>query len=154
MVHVYSLIVPAVVLLQNLGFIVWPPEPTSDLHVPQDRMIFRAAEGIGRIGVTILPLFSVIRVEGSLEWFALVLMLLSLGFYGVGWIRYFLGDRQYSILYAPLMGVPVPMAVMPILYFVSASLVLHSIPLMVCSLIFGIGHIPASLRIQHFLQEK
>ncbi|MNN03061.1 hypothetical protein D3C81_1157370 [compost metagenome] len=151
MVHMSSLLIPAAVLLPNLLFVVWPPKPIPGLKETKQSHIYQIAEGIGRVGGVVLPLFSAIRLEGSLEWIALVMMLLSLGFYASGWIRYLRNEREYRYLYTSMLGIPVPMAVMPVLYFMSASLLLHSYPLMACSLIFGIGHIPASIRSQRSL---
>lgn len=151
MVHVTNLLIPAVMLLPNLLFIAWPPTSMPELKDLKESLLHKTAEGIGRAGVVVLPLFSAVRVEGGFERIAIVLMLLSLGLYVFGWLRYLRGDRQYRLLYAPMLGIPVPMAIMPVLYFMSASLMLHSVPLLVCSLILGIGHIPASLRVQRFL---
>ncbi|WP_178024121.1 hypothetical protein [uncultured Paenibacillus sp.] len=151
MVHVSSLLIPAAMLFPNLLFMVWPPKSMPGLKDLKENVLSKVAEGIGRAGVVVLPLFSAVRAEGSLDRFALAVMLLSLGFYVIGWFRYLRGDRQYRLLFAPILGIPVPMAVMPVLYFMSASLLLHSVPLLVCSLVLGIGHIPASLRIQRFL---
>lgn len=151
MVHVTSLLIPAVMLLPNLLFMVWPPKSMPGVKVLKESLLYKVAEGIGRAGVVVLPLFSAVRVEGNLERIALVLMLLSFGLYVIGWLRYLRSDRQYRLLFASILGIPVPMAIMPVLYFMSASLMLHSVPLLVCSLILGIGHIPASLRVQRFL---
>lgn len=151
MVHVSSLLIPVAVLLPNLLFMVWPPKPISGWKETKQNRMYQFAESLGRVGVMVLPLFSAIRMEGGLEWIALGMMLLSLGFYVSGWIRYLRNEREYRYLYASMLGIPVPMAVMPVLYFISASMLLHSVPLLVCSLILGIGHIPASIRIQRSL---
>jgi hypothetical protein len=156
MVHVSSLLIPAAVLLPNILFMVWPPKLMPERKELQENLLYQVAEGIGRAGTIVLPLFSSMEMGGKLERFALAGMLLSLGLYVIGWLRYLWNDRQYRFLYAPMLGIPVPMAVMPILYFISASFLLPSVfvPLLVCSLILGSGHIPASLRIHRFLQNK
>lgn len=111
MVHVTSLLIPAMMLLPNLLFIAWPPTSMPELKDLKESLLHKTAEGIGRAGVVVLPLFSAVRVEGGFERIAIVLMLLSLGLYVFGWLRYLRGDRQYRLLYAPMLGIPVPMAV-------------------------------------------
>ncbi|MNO07759.1 hypothetical protein D3C81_2300870 [compost metagenome] len=56
-----------------------------------------------------------------------------------------MGSRDFARLFAPLWGIPVPLAVFPSLYFLFASVVLHAIPLLAAGLIFGASHIVVSL---------
>jgi hypothetical protein len=44
-------------------------------------------------------------------------MLLALAFYYTGWVRYFTRGRTPALLYKPLLGIPLPLAVSPVDYF-------------------------------------
>ncbi|WP_379151000.1 hypothetical protein [Paenibacillus sp. sgz5001063] len=102
------------------------------------------AEFVGRIGVIAVPLFYSLHLQNGYEILALIVMLFSLGMYYLGWGRYFRNGRPYSLLFTPLMGVPVPLALSPVFYFLCASVILHSGYLLIFSIILGAGHIPAS----------
>ena len=68
-------------------------------------------------------------------------MIVFLFVYYVAWLRFFLKGRQYMLLYSPLMGLPLPMVVSPIAYFLAASVFLSSWFLGVFAVVLAIGHI-------------
>ncbi|OKP89011.1 hypothetical protein A3842_04900 [Paenibacillus sp. P3E] len=143
MFHPVSLIIPLMILLPNLLFFKFQPQ-----NMPGEtarNLLLTGSEFIGRMGVITVPLFYSLHVQNGYEVLALVVMLLSLGMYYFGWRRYFMNGRVYRLLFTPLMGVPVPLALSPVLYFLSASVILHSGYLLIFSIILGAGHIPASL---------
>ncbi|WP_187377827.1 hypothetical protein [Paenibacillus senegalimassiliensis] len=151
--HVISLIIPAVVLLPNFLFWAWPPEGMpSSVQAVQVHLGLKVAEGAGRVGVMVVPLFYGIHMNQSLASLALVIMIIAMLLYSVGWVRYLRQGRRYYWLFAPLWGIPVPMAIMPVLYFLASSLLLESIPMLVSAIILGIGHIPSSLQIYRNLE--
>ncbi|KWX85394.1 hypothetical protein AMQ83_25030 [Paenibacillus riograndensis] len=143
MFHPVSFLVPLLILLPNLLFFKFEPQNMPDKTT--GNRLFIVAEFIGRIGVNIVPFFYTLHMQNGFEILALIVMLLSLGVYYYGWGRYFRNGRPYRLLFTPLMGIPVPLAVSPVLYFLAASVILHSGVLLLISLIFGAGHIPASL---------
>ena len=49
--------------------------------------------------------------------------------------------KQYLLLFSPLMGLPLPMVVSPIAYFLAASVFLSSWFLGVFAVVLAIGHI-------------
>ncbi|OKP86015.1 hypothetical protein A3844_14780 [Paenibacillus helianthi] len=143
MFHPVSLIIPLMILLPNLLFFKFEPQ-----NMPGEtarNLLLTGAEFIGRMGVITVPLFYSLHLQNVYEVLSLVVMLLSLGMYYFGWGRYFMNGRAYRLLFTPLMGVPVPLALSPVLYFLSASVILHSGYLLIFSIILGAGHIPASL---------
>ena len=72
---------------------------------------------------------------------ALVLLL-----YYAGWVRFFAQDRRYALLFEPLLGLPVPMAISPIVCFLAASVLFGSWYLALASLVLGVGHLWISLQ--------
>ncbi len=145
MFHPMSLIIPFLILLPNLMFFRFQPRNGPNQGEEKGNPILSAAEGVGRIGVFIIPIFSSIHIENSYEVISLIGMFLSLSLYYLGWIRYFRRGREFSLLFAPMIGIPVPLAINPVLYFLFASVVLHSAYLLICGVILAIGHIPGSL---------
>ncbi|MGG6310400.1 hypothetical protein [Paenibacillus macerans] len=154
MVYAVSLIIPAAVLLPNLIFWRWPPQHMPSPQELQENIFLKAAEGIGRVGVMVLPLFSPVHMGNLRDILSLTGMVVFLLLYYAGWIRYLRRDREYRWLFAPMRGMPVPLAIAPVLYFAAGSAVLHSVPMLFSSLILAAGHIPASLHIYRCLTES
>lgn len=146
MFHFISIIIPTAVLLPNLFFFVLPPNNLPGNMEDKESLLFKMSEGIGRLGVFILPILSSIHHEEYYEVLSVIGMSIFLLLYYSGWIRYFRRGRDYKLLFLPMIGIPVPLAIIPILYFICASVVLHSPLLFLSSLLFAIGHIPISLK--------
>ena len=85
--------------------------------------------------------FSLRTTAGRL---ALGVMLLALAFYYTGWARYFTTGRNFALLYKPLVGIPLPLAVSPVVYFLAASVALRSVPLAIAAVVFGTAHVAVS----------
>ncbi|MDF2927218.1 MAG: hypothetical protein K0R57_6132 [Paenibacillaceae bacterium] len=147
MFHPLSLIIPLLILLPNLLFLRWPPRgrPAAD-QAPKESLLLKASEGAGQLGVMAAPLFFSIQLESAYEAVSLTGMLLCLLFYYLGWVRFFTGNREYRLLFAPMLGIPAPMAIFPVVYFMLAAAVLGSGYMLLFSLILAAGHIPISLR--------
>jgi hypothetical protein len=130
-------------LIPNLLFFVFPPrdiprelsKPTCGLEV---------LEWIGRIGVFAIPFFCWIEIVGMLELIAAAIMIGALGLYYAGWLRYMRRDQSFALLFQPMLGIPLPMAVAPIVYFYAASIVLHSPLLFLATVLLTIGHLYVS----------
>lgn len=143
MFHPVSLLIPLLILLPNLIFFRLEPQ-----NMPSENnktSIFTVAEGIGRFGVILVPVFFSIHIQTTFETISLIVMLLSLTAYYFGWVRYFGNNREYKLLFSPLLGVPVPLAISPSLYFLFAAVIMHSFYFFIFSVIFAAGHIPNSL---------
>ena len=141
--HPFSLIITLLVLIPNIIFSLKPPASKSS-NLPKEPLPLTIIENIGRYGVFIIPLFYGIDVSGTCEIIATSLMGLMLLIYYVCWIRYFLRGRDFKWMLLPFMRIPIPMAISPILYFMLSSVVLHSIPMLIFSLLLAAGHIPIS----------
>lgn len=72
--------------------------------------------------------------------FWLYLGIAFLVLYYIVWIRYFAGGRDVAFLSKSFWGIPMPLAVFPVLYFLCAAIWLHNIPAVIMMIIFGIAH--------------
>ncbi|OPA75350.1 hypothetical protein BVG16_22430 [Paenibacillus selenitireducens] len=149
MFHFMSLIIPIAVFLPNLLFFVLPPRNVPIHVLNKSKFIYHAAEGMGRVGVMVLPIFTRMHLDKQHEWISFSGMVVFLLLYYSGWLRYFKRNRDYQLLFAPMFGIPVPLAISPILYFLCAAVILHSSILFLSSLILAVGHIPISLKTYH-----
>ena len=97
------------------------------------------------LAMMIMMLFYQIPALRGASLDALVFMALALGFYYAGWARYALKGHRFSLLFAPMLGVPLPMAISPVIYFLAAAVFLRSWPLGIAALLLGVGHVFVSL---------
>jgi hypothetical protein len=132
--------------------VVWAVLPPSDLPAPGQIVAARQPralvwiEQVARVGVFTAPFFYSARPLNLIERTASVVLLAALGVYYLCWFRYFAGGRCVWLLYQPLWGVPVPMAVTPVVYFAAASVVLHATSLAAAAVALSLSHIPLSFR--------
>lgn len=137
---VANLWIIALPLLPNLLFFVLPA---------RGMVTFRAApwletaEGVSRMGTFILPLVAKNRYDPS-KLPLLVVMLILMVVYYAGWIRYLLQGREYRLLFAPLFGIPLPLAICPVLYFLLAAVLLSSWPMFAFAVVFAATHVRIS----------
>ncbi len=135
------------VLLPNLLVLFFPPieiPAKNGDKTPQERLM-GIVERAGQAAAFVLPFFYAIEIDEE-ALFSLVIMFLALGFYYAGWARYLLGGRKYGLLFKPMLGFPLPMAVCPVIFFLSAAFVLHSVYLGAAALVLAAGHIYVSYR--------
>jgi len=72
---------------------------------------------------------------------SLVGMILALLFYYLDWGRYLRRGRNFRLLYETSAGIPLPLAISLMVYFLAASALLHSLVLLGAAILLGIGHI-------------
>ncbi len=132
--------------------IVWAFLPPSDVQGPgkegaaEPSRALALIEQVARLAVVGVPFLSTVAPLQPIERAALIVSLGALGVYYFCWFRYFARGRRIQLLYQPLWGVPVPMAVSPVVYFAAASVVLHSIWLAAATVLLSLSHIPLSYR--------
>lgn len=61
--------------------------------------------------------------------------------YSALWIRYFAGGADFRLLFDTVWGIPVPMAVFPILFLLFSAIWLKSVPLVVAAVLFAVPHL-------------
>lgn len=102
-------------------------------------------ERVGQVGVFLSPILSPIQFTPGLDTAALIAMAVALGIYYACWTRYFLRGRDRKLLLKPFLGIPIPMAIAPVLYFLFAAEILRSPLLAAAAVLFAGGHIPITL---------
>ncbi len=141
--------VPVAVLLPNALWLVLPSAAAPPARPPTTPPSWarrgEPVEWVGRAAVFIIPVFCRFSLGSTAGMLALAAMLLSLAFYYTGWARYFTRGRTPVLLFKPLFGVPLPLAVSPVVYFLAASVALRSVPLAVSAVAFGVAHVAISL---------
>lgn len=141
-------IVTLLLLLPNAFYLLLTPRdvpPETDGRRQFKVQILETVEKLGQIGSFILPFFYSFQVETVPDKMTLILFCLLMGFYYAGWLRYVTRGRLFRLLFAPMAGIPVPMAVAPVLAILVAAANFYSWPLALAALILGAGHIPVSL---------
>ena len=140
-------LVTIALLLPNFVWILYPTvdqkENPTEIKSRSIRVL-EIMEQIGRMAVFIIPFFYTFNFTGALKLVFFMLMILMLGFYYVGWIRYFRKGRNFQLLYLDLIKIPIPLAIFPILFLFFASIVLVSWPLAISAVFFGTAHIALS----------
>jgi hypothetical protein len=137
-------LVPVAVLVPN---VLWALLPGASRAAPRTTALpqwvrwVEPVEWVGRMAVFILPVLCHFKLGTMTSVVALWAMLLTLLFYYLGWLRYFSHGREPVQLYRRLLGVPLPLAVSPVVYFLAASLVLRSRLLAIAAVVFGAAHV-------------
>jgi hypothetical protein len=128
--------------------IVLPPRnvPLSKNAPSIPDRIMQIVERMGQVSAFTIPFFYFVHITNVAHGATvLVLMAVLLIVYYVCWIRYAV-KREYRYFFAPFALVPIPMAVMPVLYFFCAAYVLGSGYMVAGALVLAIGHLYVTLK--------
>jgi len=135
-------LLPLIIFVPNLFVLFFPPKDLPSFL--EERSILKVLTGFERLGqasVLIIPFFYSMKIETSLQLVGIAVLLISAVFYYLGWLRYLLGGRHYKLLFQPMLGVLIPMAISPVIYFFASAIVLGSWPLFIGTISFAIGHL-------------
>lgn len=147
--HLYlnNIWIPIIIILPNIAYAIFPPKSSpQNSERPKWWNIIIAFERIGQIAVFTLPLFWKVLYSGPALLAILFSMLVFVLIYYICWIRYFTKGREFYLLYAPFLGLPIPLAIAPILYFFCVSILLSSCTIAIFTAVLAIGHIPESIK--------
>lgn len=141
-------ILSALLFLPNALWMAFPPPPGSappSPRFPTWAGPLRPIEAVLRVVVVVLPCFLHLDfTQPAVSWW-LVLAAVALTLYYGAWVRYFRGKRSPPLLYQRWLGVPVPLAVAPVLYLVAGAGLTRSVVLAVVAGVFGVIHVRLSL---------
>jgi hypothetical protein len=140
-------IVTILVLLPNLLFVFFPPGgiPQAVVKKPPLFWIIEVLERLGQLSSFLTPFFYPLKIRDNQALIGLVVMVSAIGFYYACWLRYFIfKERTYNLLFMPLLGIPLPLALSPVVYFLAAAAFFHSWILFAAAVVLAAGHIPVS----------
>ena len=104
---------------------------------------FSQIERTGEVGNTCLALiFTDFNINTISEWSIILLIaFLLMVLYEIYWVRYFKSNKTMKDMYSSILGIPVAGATLPVLSFLLLGIYGKNIPLIVSTIILGIGHI-------------
>ncbi|HWL01570.1 MAG TPA: hypothetical protein VNQ52_04270 [Microbacteriaceae bacterium] len=120
-----------------------------DYESGSENRVLLALERVGQVLTTAAALLFAdtnLQPWSAWSWWLVAAVVLMLA-YEAGWIRYFLSRRTMRDFYRSLLGVPVPLAILPLVAFVLLGVYGRLIPLVVAAVVLGIGHI--GIHLQH-----
>jgi hypothetical protein len=142
-----------IVLLPNLLYLRFPPKHvSSDSDRPKGWVGIIILEKIGQIAAFTLVLFWKFSINGIVEVFVFCTMIFCAVIYYICWFRYIKKGQSFKLLYDQFLGVPIPLAIAPVIYFLCAGILLHSWIYIACVLILAVGHVFESLACYKHLQ--
>ncbi len=140
-----GLVIFALPMVPNLLFFLLPPKGEQE-QAKEGGKLIGMLENVGRIAYLLLIIFVLSGKEITLLSPVTIAMLIFLFLYYMLWLRYFLANRETSLLGKSFLKIPVPMAVFPVSYFVLAAFWLGNLPALAAALLFGIAHLVNSYR--------
>lgn len=142
----YGLAFSLILLAPSLLLLWWPPRRP----IPRVRVawLLTTVERLGQPLSLVLPPFSAVTapLTPAQAVLGVVTGVLLLG-YGSLWARYLSKGREPELLYGRWGGVPVPLAVLPVLAVAACAGWLESPWILAAAAILAAGHLPISLRI-------
>lgn len=134
------------ILLPNLLMLILPPHEVPPEPEKKDNRLraMQVVERVGQAGAFLIPFFYPLPVLRDASVDALAVMVLAIGFYYSGWVRYATKGHRFLLLYAPFLGIPLPMAIAPVIYFAAAAVFLGSWLLAGAVVFLAAGHLYVS----------
>lgn len=136
--------------------IIWSRNQPKDYekYAAKENKVLLTLERIGEALVSTLCLiFSDFNIGSISPWSILLLAAFALMvLYEVYWIRYFRSERTMADMYSGILGIPVAGATLPVLAFFVLGVYGKNIPMMIATVILGIGHI--GIHLEHKNQIK
>jgi hypothetical protein len=128
-------------------------QPTDNIKIEENKILL-AFERTGQVLCTVLLLIfddlNIHKLDLWAVWLGAAFLLMV--FYLLCWGRYFLGDHLSKDFLKPFLGVPLPLAVLPVAAVLLLSVYGKVLWLGVSAVILGIGHI--GITAQHWAAVK
>ena len=132
-------LIPILVMIPNVIWMLLPKAEAGEQGVePLALTIF---ENVGRAAVLILPFFYALDLGKQAAIVVAIGMGVALAVYYAAWIRYFMRGRSPELFRAPLLGIPLPLAVAPIVFLTLSSYLMGSWWMLGASILFGVAHV-------------
>ena len=125
--------------------IIWSKNLPKDYekYVKNENKVLSVLEKIGEVGNCCLVLIFTDFNINDISYWSIILLLafLSMVLYEIYWIRYFRSKKTMKDMYSSILGIPVAGATLPVLAFLLLGIYGKNIPLIISTVILGIGHI-------------
>ena len=132
-------------LMLMIPNIIWSKNKPEDYekYEENENKVLLTLERIGEIGNTCLVLiFTDFNINNISNWSIILLIAFFLMIlYEIYWIRYFKSNKMMKDMYSSILCFPVAGATLPVLAFLLLGVYGKNVPLIVSSIILGIGHI-------------
>jgi cation transport ATPase len=128
-----------IILLPNLLFILYPPANKPE-SMPEENKRITMLERGGQILFFAVFLFSPAATSVNRNPILLIWMIVCTTIYYAFWVRYMVKEQAFSALFDTVLGIPIPMALFPILAFTFGVLWLQAWLALIPLLLFAIGH--------------
>lgn len=145
----FSYIGPIYLLMLFIPNLIWAKNPPADYSAAHENKVLKICERVGQVLVTCTVLIFEdfnIRVDSLWSLWLLASFFLMV-LYEIGWIRYFTSENKEKNFYRSLLGIPVPLASLPVLGFLLLGIYGKVIWLIGSIVLLGIGHI--GIHFQH-----
>ncbi|QNA92754.1 MULTISPECIES: hypothetical protein [unclassified Microbacterium] len=137
---VLGLALSLAVFAPNLLLLWFPPRPAID---DDDAPLI--VEILERAGQALCVTLPAITVGAFVLWWAVVPVILCVAGYWALWVRFLASGRRRASLFAPALGIPVPMAVLPVAAFLAGAAWLGNPWIALAAVVLAAGHVPRSL---------
>ena len=117
--------------------------------IKEENKILLIFERVGQVAVTCLALIFIdFNINNLSIWSLwLIVSFIIMILYEVCWVRYFKGNHTLKDFYGSFLGIPVPLASLPIMGFLLLGIYGRVVWMVIAVLILGIGHI--GIHLQH-----
>ena len=147
LIYLLMLFIPNIIWSKNLP-------KNYDKYVKNENKVLVILERIGEVLLSVLPLiFTDFNINKISNWSIILLIsFLSMILYEIAWIRYFKSNKTMKDMYKSIIGIPVPIASLPVFAFLLLGIYGKNIFVIISSIIMGIGHI--GIHLNHYKEVK
>lgn len=137
-----GLIYLIMLFVPNLFWTKYKPE-NYEKYAKNENKILKIFESIGQVLVAcIVLIFKDFNIRLDSLWIIwLAVSFLFMALYEIFWLRYFKSEKTMQDFYSSLLGIPVAGATLPVIAFLLLGIYGKNIPLILATIILGIGHI-------------
>ena len=147
LIYLLMLFIPNIIWTKNM------PKGYTDIIREENKMLL-VFERIGQVAVTCFALifkdFNINNLSIRSLWLltSFIIMLI----YEICWVRYFKSNKELKDFYGSFLGIPVPLATLPIIGFLLLGIYGRAVWMVIAISILGIGHI--GIHLQHLKSIK
>lgn len=136
--------------------IIWSKNIPTEYDAIQENKVLLLLERIGQVLCTCIVLvFTNFNISVWNMWnIWLIISFIMMVIYEIAWVRYFKNKPTCANFYRSLWGIPVPLAILPVLSFLLLGIYGKVIWLIIAAIILGVGHIGIHLQHIQALKKK